>query len=114
MAASGRMISPNSSTDSAKTVALRRNFAPSSTTRGYSWHAGAIRVKTVGGATLKVPHRRPHAKIEYLKNHTWMPSAPAMGLSDQDVRDIAAYLMSDIAGEYDSGLTPTLEPEFSR
>ena len=74
--------------------------------RGYSWHAGAIRVKTVGGTTLKVPHRRPHAKIQYLDNHSWMPSASDMGLSNQDVRDISAYLMSDIAGEVDSGLTP--------
>ena len=31
-----------------------------------------------------------------------------------DVRDIAAYLMSDIAGESDSGLTASLNPEFSR
>ncbi|MGC6567865.1 MAG: PVC-type heme-binding CxxCH protein [Akkermansiaceae bacterium] len=82
--------------------------------RGYSWHAGAIRVKTMGGVTLKVPHRRPHAKIEYLKDHSWMPSASAMGLSSQDVRDITAYLRSDIAGEVDSGLVATMEPEFSR
>ena len=82
--------------------------------RGYSWHAGAIRVKTMGGVTLKVPHRRPHAKIEYLKDHSWMPSASAMGLTNQDVRDIAAYLMSDIAGEVDSGKTVKMEPEFSR
>lgn len=82
--------------------------------RGYSWHSGAIRVKTMGGATLKVPFRRPKAKIEYPENHSWMPSAADMGLSNQDVRDIAAYLMSDIAGETDSGLTPELKPEFSR
>jgi len=82
--------------------------------RGYSWHAGAIRVKTMGGVTLKVPHRRPHAKIEYLKDHSWMPSASAMGLKNQDVRDIAAYLMSDIAGEVDSGLVVKMEPKFSR
>jgi len=82
--------------------------------RGYSYHAGAIRVKTVGGKTIKVPFRKPRAKIEHLKNHSWMPSASSMGLSDQDVRDIAAYLMSDIAGEIDSGLKPKIEPEFSR
>lgn len=82
--------------------------------RGYSWHAGAIRVKTMGGVTLKVPHRRPNARIEYLKDHSWMPSASAMGLSNQDVRDIAAYLMSDIAGEVDSGLIVKMEPAFSR
>jgi putative heme-binding domain-containing protein len=80
--------------------------------RGYSWHAGAIRVKTVGGKTIKVPHRRPSAKIQYLKNHSWMPSASAMGLSNQDVRDVAAYLMSDIDG--DAGNVPKIEPKFSR
>lgn len=82
--------------------------------RGYSWHAGAIRVKTIGGLTLKVPHRRPNAKIEYLKEHSWMPSASAMGLSDQDVRDLAEYLISDIAGQVDSGLVAKMKPEFSR
>lgn len=82
--------------------------------RGYSWHAGAIRVKTVGGVTLKIPHRRPHAQIDYLKDHSWMPSASAMGLGSQDVRDIAAYLMSDIAGEMDQGLSVAMKPEFSR
>ncbi|MDF1753384.1 MAG: DUF1080 domain-containing protein [Verrucomicrobiales bacterium] len=82
--------------------------------RGYSHHAGAIRVKTLGGATLKIPFRRPKAGIEYPKNHSWMPSASNMGLTDQDVRDISAYLMSDIAGEIDSGLTAEFKPEFSR
>ena len=37
-----------------------------------------------------------------------------MGLSNQDVRDIAAYLQSDIAGEVDSGLTVQMTPSFSR
>ncbi|MDF1811613.1 MAG: DUF1080 domain-containing protein [Verrucomicrobiales bacterium] len=82
--------------------------------RGLSWHSGAIRVKTMGGATIKVAFRRPKAKIEYPKNHSWMPSASAMGLSNQDVRDIAAYLQTDIAGEIDSGLTAEFKPEFSR
>ncbi len=82
--------------------------------RGYSWHSGAIRVKTMGGATLKVPFRRPKATIEYPEGHSWMPSASNMGLSSQDVRDIAEYLMGDIAGEIDSGLTAELKPEFSR
>lgn len=73
---------------------------------GYSYHAGAIKVKTMGGQNLKVSFRRPRAKIKYLKNHSWMPSASAMGLSDQDVRDITAYLMSDIASQIDTGITP--------
>ncbi|MDF1737858.1 MAG: DUF1080 domain-containing protein [Verrucomicrobiales bacterium] len=82
--------------------------------RGYSYHSGAIRVKTMGGVTLKVPFRRPKAKIEYPEGHSWMPSAADMGLSSQDVRDISAYLMGDIAGEIDSGLKAELKPEFSR
>ena len=82
--------------------------------RGYSWHAGAIRAKTMGGSTLKVSFRRPRANIEYPENHSWMPSAADMGLSSQDVRDIAAYLMSDIAGENDSGQVAEFEPEFSK
>jgi len=68
----------------------------------------------MGGATLKIPFRRPKATIEYPEGHSWMPSAANMGLSSQDVRDIAEYLMGDIAGEIDSGLTAELKPEFSR
>ena len=60
---------------------------------GYSYHAGAARVKTVGGKSVKFPFRRPRAKITQLKNHSWMPSAADLGLTSQNVRDIAAYLM---------------------
>ena len=81
--------------------------------RGYSWHAGAIRVKTVSGITMKVPHRRPHAKIEYLKSHSWMPSASAMGLSSQDVRDIAEYLMGGCSGK-PAPPRPKIVPTFSK
>lgn len=95
-------------------VVTQNGFRLEGVSRGYSWHAGAIRVKTLGGVTLKVPHRRPNATIEYLKGHSWMPSASAMGLSSQDVRDVVAYLQSDIAGEVDSGLMAKVEPEFSR
>ncbi|MDH3583264.1 MAG: DUF1080 domain-containing protein, partial [Phycisphaerae bacterium] len=76
--------------------------------RGYSWHAGAIRVKTIGGVTLKVPERRPRARIQYLKNHSWMPPASAMGLSNQDVRDIADYLQGG------KGEPEPPKPAFSR
>ena len=83
--------------------------------RGYSWHAGAIRVKTMGGVTLKVPHRRPHAKIEYLQNHSWMPAAADMGLSSQDVRDIAEYLKGDLSGgEVAVAAEGEIAPAFSR
>jgi len=30
--------------------------------------------------------------VEELKNHSWMPTPSRMGLSSQDVRDIAEYL----------------------
>ena len=81
--------------------------------RGYSWHAGAIRVRTIGGLTLKVPHRRPHAKIQYLENHSWMPSASTMGLSSQDVRDIAEYLMGGATGK-PAPPPGEIKPAFSR
>jgi putative membrane-bound dehydrogenase-like protein len=73
-------------------VVSQRGHRLEGVSKGYSWHAGAIRVKTVGGQTIKVAHRRPNAKIEYLKNHSWMPSASTMGFSNQDVRDVAEYL----------------------
>lgn len=59
---------------------------------GYSWHAGAIKVKTIGGQTIKVAFRNSGARIKRLENHSWMPSASQLGLTDQDVRDIAEYL----------------------
>ncbi|MDA8980914.1 c-type cytochrome, partial [bacterium] len=57
----------------------------------FSWHAGSLKIKVMGGTTLKVPFRRTGTKIEHLKE-SWMPSASEMGLSDQGVRDIAEYL----------------------
>lgn len=45
----------------------------------------------MGGTTLKVPFRTTGTKVENL-THCWMPTAPEMGLSNQDVRDIAEYL----------------------
>ena len=59
---------------------------------GYSHHAGAIRVKTVAGEMHKIGFRRERVKIQRLNNHSWMPSAAKLGLTDQDVRDIAEYL----------------------
>jgi len=57
----------------------------------YSWHAGSLKIKVMGGTTLKVPFRRSGTKVENLKT-SWMPTASEMGLSDQDTRDIAEYL----------------------
>jgi len=61
---------------------------------GYGYHAGSIKVKTVGGLTVKIAFRKSRAKIKKLENHSWMPSASQMSLKDQDVRDIAEYLKS--------------------
>lgn len=61
---------------------------------GYSWHAGAIKVKTVAGQTVKVAFRKSGARIQRLEKHSWMPSASDLGFSDQDVRDVTAYLKS--------------------
>ena len=57
----------------------------------YSWHAGSLKIKVMGGTTLKVPFRRTGTKVENLKT-SWMPSAAEMGLTDQDIRDVAEYL----------------------
>lgn len=58
----------------------------------YSYHAGTLKIKVMGGQILKLPFRAHRLKIEHLKNHSWMPPASKMGLTDQDVRDIAEYL----------------------
>ena len=61
---------------------------------GYSHHAGAVKLKTVGGQTVKIAFRKSGATIKRLRNHSWMPPANMMGLNDQDVRDIVEYLKS--------------------
>jgi len=58
----------------------------------YSWHAGSLKIKLFGGETKKILFRRKGVKIEELKNHSWMPDPSRMGMTDQDVRDIAEYL----------------------
>ena len=47
----------------------------------------------MGGETRKILFRRAGAKVEYL-NESWMPSAAEMGMSDQDLADLAAYLQT--------------------
>lgn len=81
--------------------------------KGYSWHAGAIRVKTIGGVTLKVAFRKAGAQINYLKDHSWMPTAQQLGLTNQDVRDIAEYMMGGCTGE-GAPDPKTFVPKFSK
>ena len=58
----------------------------------FSWHAGSLKIKLFGGEVKKILFRRKGVKVEELKNHSWMPTPSRMGLSNQDVRDIAEYL----------------------
>lgn len=60
----------------------------------YSFHAGSIDVKLFGGQTKKILFRKSGLTIEFLKDHSWMPPAAEMGLNDQDLADIVAYLKS--------------------
>lgn len=57
----------------------------------YSYHAGSCKIKVMGGDYLKLLFRGEGLRIEHLKE-SWMPPASKMGLTDQDVRDIAEYL----------------------
>jgi putative membrane-bound dehydrogenase-like protein len=59
-----------------------------------SEYGGSLNVKVFGGETHKILFRRKGAKVDVLKNHTWMPTPAELGLKDQDVRDIAEYLKS--------------------
>lgn len=58
----------------------------------FSWHAGSLKLKIFGGQTKKILFRRSGARVDRLENHSWMPPAAEMGLTDQDVRDIAEWL----------------------
>ena len=57
----------------------------------YSWHAGSLKVKLMGGETRKILFRRSGAQVEFPKE-SWMPSAAEMAMTDQNVRDVAEYL----------------------
>lgn len=57
----------------------------------FSWHAGSLKLKIMGGETKKILFRRSGARVDELKE-SLMPSASEMGLSDQNVRDVAEYL----------------------
>ena len=74
----------------------------------YSWHAGSLKLKVMGGDTRKILFRRAKAKVEYLKE-SWMPSASDMGLADQDVSDIAHYLKECGKDSQDAPATASTE-----
>jgi len=57
----------------------------------YSHHAGSLKIKLLGGETKKILFRKGEVNVENLKV-SLMPSAAEMGMSDQDVRDVAEYL----------------------
>jgi putative membrane-bound dehydrogenase-like protein len=57
----------------------------------YSWHAGSLKLKLMGGESRKILFRQHRAKVENLKE-SWMPTPGELGLSDQNVRDIAEFL----------------------
>ena len=59
----------------------------------YSWHAGSLKLKVMGGQTRKILFRRAGAKVQNLKE-SWMPSASEMGLTDQDLADLASFLQT--------------------
>ena len=75
----------------------------------YSWHAGSLKLKIMGGDTRKILFRRAGAKVEYL-NESWMPSAAEMGLSDQDLADLAAYMKTTGSSVTDSETVNSGEP----
>lgn len=76
---------------------------------GHSYGSGVIKVKTMGGVTLRVPFKSKDTKVHYLDEHSWMPSASKMSLTNQDVKDISAYLMSDIASLIAAEIPPEKE-----
>ena len=77
----------------------------------YSWHAGSLKIKVMGGTVLKVPFRQTGTRVENLKG-SWMPSASEMSLTDQDIRDISEYLKTlksePAAAPVETGTTDTL------
>lgn len=77
---------------SVRLTANRGQYVAEGMLSNFSWHAGSLKIKLYGGETKKILFRKGGTRVENLENHSWMPPASAMGLTDQDVRDIAAYL----------------------
>ena len=75
----------------------------------YSWHAGSLKLKIMGGDTRKILFRRAGAKVEYL-DESWMPSASEMGMTDQDLADLAAYMKTTGSSATDREAANSVEP----
>ena len=54
--------------------------------------AGSMSMQVFGGEMVRILFKRNTAKLEEMKGFSWMPPASKLGLSSQDVRDIAEYL----------------------
>lgn len=73
-------------------VRLRKgNHVAEGMLSNFSWHAGSLKVKLMGGVTKKIDFRSAGVKVQNL-TESWMPSASELGLNDQNVRDIAEFL----------------------
>jgi len=71
----------------------------------YSWHAGSLKVKVMGGVTKKILFRRGGVQVANLKE-SLMPSASEMCMSDQDVRDVAEYLKKASTDKKEAAAAP--------
>lgn len=69
-----------------------KQFVAEGFVSNYSYHAGSLNIKLFGGQTKKIIFRKNGITVDFLKDHSWMPPAADMGLTDQDLSDIAAYL----------------------
>ena len=69
----------------------RRRFVAEGLLANYSHHAGRVKLKLFGGQFKTFKFREGGSRYKKY-NKSLMPSASQMGLSNQDVRDIAQYL----------------------
>jgi putative heme-binding domain-containing protein len=69
-----------------------KQFVAEGFVSNYSYHAGSLNIKLFGGQTKKILFRKNGITVDFIKEHSWMPPAAEMGLTDQDLADIAAYL----------------------
>ncbi|MEZ5303518.1 MAG: c-type cytochrome [Verrucomicrobiales bacterium] len=75
-----------------KPVRLKKGeFVAEGLMTNYSWHAGSLKIKLMGGLTKKIEFRRGGIGVEELKESP-MPTAGEMAMTDQDVRDVAEFL----------------------
>ena len=79
---------------SVRVVSQNKKHVAEGLLANYSHHAGRVKIKYLGGKFVSIAFRKhPKSKINYLKG-SLMPSASKMGLTNQNVRDIAEYLKS--------------------